>query len=87
MIKNFKELKRNLKKDTSSLPVVKVALLVDTVPRFLSPALKGLELRLVIILIYMRPTIIKLSNRFLILLANCISLMPSIQLFSSLRIN
>lgn len=46
MIKNFKELKRNLKKDTSSLPVVKVALLGDTATQFLSTALKGLGIEI-----------------------------------------
>lgn len=38
---SFKELKRNLKKDVSGLPVVKVALLGDTATQFLATAIKG----------------------------------------------
>ncbi len=38
---SFKELKRNLKKDTTSLPSVKVALLGDTATQFLATAIKG----------------------------------------------
>lgn len=38
---SFKELKRNLKKDVSNLPVVKVALLGDTATQFLATAIKG----------------------------------------------
>lgn len=37
----FNELKRNLKKDRSSLPSVKVALLGDTATQFLATAIKG----------------------------------------------
>lgn len=42
MLRTFNELKHNLKKDISSLPVLKVALLGDTATQFLSIALKGL---------------------------------------------
>ena len=38
---SFKELKRNLKKGTSSLPSIKVALLGDTATQFLATAIKG----------------------------------------------
>lgn len=38
----FKELKQNIKKDNSSLPTLKVALLGDTATQFLSTAIKGL---------------------------------------------
>lgn len=38
----FKELKRNLKKDTSTYPNVKVAVLGDTATQFLSTAIKGM---------------------------------------------
>lgn len=38
---SFKELKRNLKKNVSGLPVVKVALLGDTATQFLATAIKG----------------------------------------------
>lgn len=37
----FKELKRDLKKDVSSLPAIKVALLGDTSTQFLATAIKG----------------------------------------------
>lgn len=37
----FKELKRNLKKDDSALPTVKVSLLGDTATQFLATAIKG----------------------------------------------
>lgn len=37
----FKELKRNLKKDVSSLPSLKVSLLGDTATQFLATAIKG----------------------------------------------
>lgn len=40
-MKEFKELKRNLKKDLSILPKVKVALLGDTATQFLAMAIKG----------------------------------------------
>ena len=46
MIKNFNELKRNLKKNISSLPVLKVALLGDTATQFLATALRGLGIEL-----------------------------------------
>lgn len=38
---SFKELKRNLKKDISSYPTIKVALLGDTATQFLATAIKG----------------------------------------------
>ncbi len=38
---SFKELKRNLKKDTSSLPTIRVALLGDTATQFLATAIQG----------------------------------------------
>ena len=38
---SFKELKRNLKEDTTSHPTVKVALLGDTATQFLATAIKG----------------------------------------------
>lgn len=38
----FQELKRNLKKDTSSFPPLKIALLGDTATQFLAAAIKGL---------------------------------------------
>lgn len=38
---SFKELKRNLKKDISNLPTIKVALLGDTATQFLATAIKG----------------------------------------------
>lgn len=38
---SFKELKRNLNKDVSGLPVVKIALLGDTATQFLATAIKG----------------------------------------------
>jgi FkbH-like protein len=38
---SFKELKQNIKKDVSDLPVVKVALLGDTATQFLADALRG----------------------------------------------
>lgn len=37
----FKELKRNLKKDLSGMPIVKAALLGDTATQFLATAIKG----------------------------------------------
>lgn len=37
----FKELKRNLKKDVSALPTIKVSLLGDTATQFLATAIKG----------------------------------------------
>ena len=37
----FKELKRNLKKDVSALPTLKVSLLGDTATQFLATAIKG----------------------------------------------
>ena len=37
----FKELKRNLKKDVSALPIIKVSLLGDTATQFLATAIKG----------------------------------------------
>ena len=37
----FKELKRNLKKDVSNLPTLKVSLLGDTASQFLAVAIKG----------------------------------------------
>tara|TARA_B110000027_G_C16119081_1_gene301787 strand:+ start:1668 stop:3398 length:1731 start_codon:yes stop_codon:yes gene_type:complete len=42
IIKTLKELKKNLKKDKSSFPVIKVALLGDNPTQFLSIALKGI---------------------------------------------
>ncbi|MBP1672853.1 MAG: hypothetical protein H6Q25_668 [Bacteroidetes bacterium] len=41
MIQTFNQLKKNLKKDLSLLPVIKIALLGDTATQFLSTALKG----------------------------------------------
>ena len=38
----FKELKKNLKKDTGNLPVLKVALLGDSATQFLSAAIQGM---------------------------------------------
>jgi FkbH-like protein len=43
-MKTFSELKHNLKKDNSTLPVRKVALLGDTATQFLSMALKGVAI-------------------------------------------
>ena len=40
-VSTFQELKRNLKKDLTSLPTIKVALLGDTATQFLSIAIKG----------------------------------------------
>lgn len=40
-MKQFKELKRNLKKDISSLPILKVSLLGDTATQLLAVAIKG----------------------------------------------
>ncbi|MGV8962003.1 MAG: HAD-IIIC family phosphatase [Candidatus Saccharimonadaceae bacterium] len=40
-VSTFQELKRNLKKDLTSLPTIKVALLGDTATQFLSTAIKG----------------------------------------------
>jgi hypothetical protein len=40
----FKELKQKLKKDTSSLPVLKVALLGDTATQFLATGLCGMAI-------------------------------------------
>jgi FkbH-like protein len=40
----FKELKKNLKKDNSQLPVLKIALLGDTATQFLTMALKGIAI-------------------------------------------
>lgn len=40
-IKSFKELKRNLKQDASSLPELKVSLVGDTATQFLATAIKG----------------------------------------------
>lgn len=37
----FKQLKRNLKKDVSALPTIKVSLLGDTATQFLATAIKG----------------------------------------------
>ena len=42
MISNFKTLKINLKRDLSSLPQIKVALLGDTATQLLSTSLKGI---------------------------------------------
>ena len=41
MITKFKELKKNLKKNFTSLPTIKVALLGDTATQFLAMAIKG----------------------------------------------
>ncbi|KAA6308985.1 hypothetical protein EZS27_039446, partial [termite gut metagenome] len=41
-ISTFKELKRNLKKDVSSFPCLKIALLGDTATQFLATAIKGI---------------------------------------------
>ncbi len=41
MINTFNQLKKNLKKDISGFPLIKVALLGDTATQFLSTALKG----------------------------------------------
>ena len=46
MFSTFSELKRNLKKDVSSLPILKVALLGDTATQFLAIALKGLGINI-----------------------------------------
>jgi len=43
-IPDFKQLKRNLKRDTSALPVIKVALLGDTATQFLATALRGVAI-------------------------------------------
>lgn len=40
-MKSFKELKRNLKRDVSNLPTLKVSLLGDTATQFLATAIKG----------------------------------------------
>ena len=40
-MKSFKELKRNLKKDVSALPTIKVSLLGDTATQFLATAIRG----------------------------------------------
>jgi len=42
--KSFKDLKVNLKKDSSSFPIVKVALIGDTATQFLAVALKGMAI-------------------------------------------
>ena len=42
MQKNFSQLKKNLKKDFTSLNAIKVAVLGDTATQFLSQALKGM---------------------------------------------
>lgn len=42
MISSFKTLQKNLKKDTGSLPRIKVALVGDTATQFLATALKGM---------------------------------------------
>lgn len=42
IISKFKELKRNLKKDLTSLPTIKVALLGDNATQFLAIAIKGI---------------------------------------------
>ena len=39
---HFKDLKRNLKKDVSVLPSIKVSLLGDSATQFLSMAIKGM---------------------------------------------
>ncbi|KAA6310369.1 hypothetical protein EZS27_038317, partial [termite gut metagenome] len=41
-ISTFKELKRNFKKEVSSFPILKIALLGDTATQFLSTAIKGM---------------------------------------------
>ena len=41
LMKTFKELKRNLKQDASSLPELKVSLVGDTATQFLATAIKG----------------------------------------------
>ena len=41
-MKNFKELKKNIKKDSSSLPLIKVALLGDSATQFLAIGLRGI---------------------------------------------
>ena len=38
---SFKELKRNLKKDNSSLPEIKVSVVGDTATQFLATAIQG----------------------------------------------
>lgn len=43
-LKSFKDLKDNLKTDSSSFPVVKVALMGDTATQFLAVALKGMAI-------------------------------------------
>ena len=40
-MKSFQELKRNCKKETASLPVIKVALVGDTATQLLSTAIRG----------------------------------------------
>ena len=42
MISKFKELKKNLKKDITQLPTLKVALLGDNATQFLAIAIKGI---------------------------------------------
>ena len=39
---SFKELKRNLKKDVSNLPTIKVSLLGDSATQFLATGIKGM---------------------------------------------
>lgn len=41
-MQTFKELKRNLKKDFSALPIIKVSLLGDSATQFLATAIKGM---------------------------------------------
>ena len=41
----FKELKRNLKRDVSALPTIKVSLLGDSATQFLATAIKGIRVR------------------------------------------
>jgi len=41
-VNTFRDLKKNLKKDSSSFPILKVALLGDSAPQFLAIALKGI---------------------------------------------
>lgn len=41
-MKTFKELKRNLKNDVSTLPAIKISLLGDSATQFLATAIKGM---------------------------------------------
>ena len=40
-MKTFKELKRNLKRDTHNLPLLKISLIGDSATQFLATSIKG----------------------------------------------